>query len=73
MWSDENHQYCFTQWISKLPWQYLVNFMGLAGIVNTVIYKTKQIFTVNFQGLRQDKLSKFLTMDAYIHQKASMY
>ena len=41
--------YCLTQWISELPgsfeihWvrQYLVNFMGLAGIVNAIVYKTE--------------------------------
>ena len=46
-------KYCLTQWISKLPgsfeihWvrrQCLVNFMGLAGIVNATVYKTKPIF-----------------------------
>ena len=54
-------KYCLTQWISKLPgsfeihWvtQYLVNFMGLAGIVNTNVYKTKPTFT----GLEPGKLS----------------
>ena len=41
-------KYCLTQWISKLPrsieihWirQYLVNFMGLAGMLNTSVCKT---------------------------------
>ena len=41
-------KFCLTQWISKLPgsydihWvrQHLVNFMGLAGIVNATVYKT---------------------------------
>ena len=47
-------KYCLTQWIPKLPgsfethWvrQPLANFMGLAGIVNTIVYKTDPIFTV---------------------------
>ena len=42
---------CLTQWISKLPgsfeihWvrQYLVNSMGVAGIVNSTVYKTEQV------------------------------
>ena len=42
-------KYCLTHWISKLPRsfeihrirQYLVNFTGLVGIVNTTIYKTE--------------------------------
>ena len=46
-------KYCLTQWISKLlgsfeiHWvrQYMVNFMGLAGIVYPTVYKTKPIFT----------------------------
>ena len=45
-------KYCLTQWISKFPgsfeihWvrQYLVNFMGLVGIVNTIVYKTMSNF-----------------------------
>ena len=45
-------KYCLTQWISKLPgsfeihWvrQYLVNYTGLAGIVNATVYKTEPIF-----------------------------
>ena len=53
--------YCLAQWISKLPgsfeihWvrQYLVNFMGLEGIVNATVYKTGLIFT----GLGHGKLS----------------
>ena len=55
------NKYCLTQWISKLLgsfeilWvrQYLVNFMGLAGIVYTTVYKTEPIFT----GLGHGKLS----------------
>ena len=39
-------------------WQYLVNFTGLAGIVNATVYKTEPIFT----GLRHGKLSSFLTL-----------
>ena len=54
-------KYCLTQWMSKLPgrfeinWvrQYRVNFTGLAGIINAIVYKTEPIFT----GLRHDKLS----------------
>ena len=49
-----------TPWISRLPGslgiqvrQHLVNFMGLAGIVNATVYKIKQIFT----GLRHGKFS----------------
>ena len=46
-------KFCLTQWISKLPgsfvihWvrQYLVNFMGLAGIANATVYKTEPIFS----------------------------
>ena len=38
--------------------QYLVNFSGLAGIVNTAVYKTEPIFA----GLRYGKLSQFLTL-----------
>ena len=53
-------KYCFAQWISKLPgsfeihWvrQYLINFMGLVGIVNANVYKTEPIFT----GLGHGKL-----------------
>ena len=41
-------KYSLTYWISKLPrsfeihWvrQYLLNFKGLAGIVNEIVYKT---------------------------------
>ena len=41
--------YCLTRWISKFPrsfeihWvrQYLVNFVGLVGIVNANVYKTE--------------------------------
>ena len=59
-------KYCFTQWISKLPRsfeihcvrQYLVNFMGLAGMVNVTVYKTEPIF----KGLGHGKLSLFLTL-----------
>ena len=48
---------CLTQWISKLPmsfeinWvrQYLVSFTGLVGIVKATVYKTKPFLT----GLRQ--------------------
>ena len=44
---------CLTQWISKFPgsfeihWvrQYLVNFTGVGGIINTIVYKTELIFT----------------------------
>ena len=54
-------KYCFTEWNSKLPrsfeirWvrQYLVNFTGLADIVNTTVNKTEPIFT----GLGRGKLS----------------
>ena len=54
-------KYCLTQWISKLPgsfeidWvrQYMVNLMGLLGIVNASVYKTELIFT----GLGHGKLS----------------
>ena len=54
-------KYCLTQWISKLPgsfeihWvrQYLVNCMGLAGIVNATVYKSEPIFT----GFGHGKLS----------------
>ena len=54
-------KYCLAQWVPKLPrsveirWvrQYMVNFTGLAGIVNTTVYKTKPIFT----GLGHSKLS----------------
>ena len=46
-------KYCLTQWISKLHWsfeihwviQYLVNFMGLVGMVNVTVYKTELIST----------------------------
>ena len=46
-------KYCLTQWISNLSgsfeiyWvrQYLENFMGIASIVNTILYKTEPIFT----------------------------
>ena len=56
-------KYCRTQWISKFlgsfeihwvrQYMYLVNFMGLAGRVNTAVYKTKPIFS----GLGNGKLS----------------
>ena len=31
----------------EIPWvrQYLVNFKGLAGIINATVYKTEPIFT----------------------------
>ena len=59
-------KYCLTQRISKLPrsfeihWvrQYLVNCLGLMGIVNATVYKTELIFT----GLGLGKLSYFLTL-----------
>ena len=46
-------KHCLTPWSSKLPRsfeiqgvrQFLVNFTGLAGIVNAPIYKTQAIFT----------------------------
>ena len=55
---------CVTRWISKLTgrfeihWvrQYLINFTGLADIVNATVYET--IST----GLGQDKLSQCLTL-----------
>ena len=49
-------KYCVTQLISKLPFeihwvrQYLVNFTGLAGIINTIVYKTEPIFTGHGHG-----------------------
>ena len=56
---------CLTQWISSLPVsfeihrvRYLVNFTGLAGIINAPVYKTEPIFT----GLGHGKLSWFLTL-----------
>ena len=47
-------KYCLTQWLSKLPgsfenhWlrQYLVNLMGLVGMVNATVYETEPIMTV---------------------------
>ena len=50
---------CLAQWISKLPrsfeihWvrQYLVNFMGLVGMVDATVYKTEPILA----GLGHDK------------------
>ena len=59
-------KYCLTQWILNLPgsfdihWarQYLVNFMGLTGRVNTDVYKTEPLFT----GLGRGKLSRFLKL-----------
>ena len=61
-------KYCLIQWISKLLGsfeihgvrQYLANFMGLAGIVNTTVYKAAPILT----GLRHGKLSWSLAMDS---------
>ena len=58
--------YCFTQWITKLPgsfeihWvrQYLVNFLGLAGMINLNVYKAGPMF----MGLGHSKLSWFLTL-----------
>ena len=41
--------------------QYLVNFMGLAGVVHATVYKTEQIFT----GLGHGKLFYFLTLHTY--------
>ena len=38
--------------------QYLVNFMGLVGKINTTVYKTEPILS----GLRHVKLSLFLTL-----------
>ena len=43
---------------SSLVRQYLANFTGIVGIVNTIFYKTEPIFT----GLRHGKLSQFLTL-----------
>ena len=59
-------KYSLTQWISKLlgsfeiHWVrlYLLNFMGLVGIVNSIFYKTKPIF----KGLGHEKMSWFLTL-----------
>ena len=59
-------EYCLTLCILKLPQsfemnrvrQYLVNFMGLMGIANVTVYKTRPIFT----GLGHVKLSKPLTL-----------
>ena len=68
---------CLTQWISKLHrsfeihWvrQYLVNFMGLAGIVNATVYKTEPIFT----GLRHGKLSQFSPLQCGTFIKHSIF
>ena len=62
-------KYCLTQWISKLPrsfeihWarQYLVNFMGLAGMFDTtgtIVYNTMP----NFTGIRYSELSQSLAL-----------
>ena len=65
-------KYCLTHWISKLPvsfeihWvrQYLINLIGLAGIVNAMVCKTKP----NFTGVWHGKLSQFLTLSiTFIH------
>ena len=62
-------KYCLTQWISKLHrsfeihWvrQYLMNFTGLVGTVNTTVYKTEPILT----GLGHGKLSWFSTLSLH--------
>ena len=59
-------KYCLTQWISQLTgsfeihWvrQYLVKCMGVAGIVNAIVYMTEPIFT----SLRHAKLPNFVTL-----------
>ena len=43
--------------------QYLVDLMGLAGIVNTTVYKTEPIFT----GLWHSKLFSFIILYIYIY------
>ena len=50
---DTFKKYCLIQWLPKLPGsfeihlvkQYQVNLMGIVGIVNTKVYKTKPILT----------------------------
>ena len=69
-------KYCLTQWISKVPgsyeihWvrQYLVNFTGLVGIVNTTVYKTKPIFI----GLGHGKLFWFVTLYSILYQFSTL-
>ena len=47
--TNVHHKYCITRWISKLPGsfeihsvrQFLVNFTGLAGLVNATVCKTE--------------------------------
>ena len=61
----------FIQWISKLPGsfeihqvkQYLVNFTSPAGIVNTIVHKTKPIFA----GLGYGKLSWILILPNLVY------
>ena len=49
-------KYCLTQIYCER--QYIVNFMGLVGIVNANVYKTESFFTY----LGHGKLSQFLTL-----------
>ena len=54
-------EYCLTQWISKLPGSFeihWVNFTGVVGLVNAIIYKTELIFS----GIGHGKFSIFLTL-----------
>ena len=52
-------KYCLSGFQSSMGvTQYWSNFMGLAGIVSAIVYKTKQIFN----GLRSCNLSLFLTL-----------
>ena len=49
----EHAEYCPGSFEIHRVRQYLVNFMGLAGIVNANVYNTEPIFT----GLRDGRLS----------------
>ena len=63
-------KYCLARWISiHCVRQYMVNFTGLAGIVNTTVYKTEPILT----GLGHGKSSRFLTLLPYCMGSARLF
>ena len=70
-------KYCFTQWISKLPGSfeihrfrpYPVNSIGLVGMVNATVYKTKPIIP----GHGHDKLAHIFSIDILWNRNRSTH
>ena len=56
-------KYCLTQWISKLSKTLLINFTGLTGIVNAIVYMIEALFTCLGHGPQSLTLVSFITYD----------